>query len=521
MGEGVSEDRPELSSAMQDKRLSISYSVVIRNAAINLVGRVLPMLAALLAIPIIIRGLGLEEYGILSLVLVVVTYFSLFDFGLGGATTKFVAAALGKGEHARLPSLIWTSIVLISLLGVLAGLLMAAGTPLLVDHFLNISPKLRGQARTAFYVMSGALPFMLTASGFQGTLEAKQRYDLVNAVNIPSGTINYVLSACAAYFHSGLVPIVCLLALVRVCTCIAFFLLSLREHPALKHSFVVSLEGSRPLLVFGGWLALSNLSWPILIYMDRLAIGALLSTAILSFYAAPSDLATRLWVLPASWESLYPAYSAVGEDRHEELASLCARGFKHLALIMGPIVIFVVFFANQILRLWLGRQFELASTSVLQILAIGVYINSLASVPDRLIKGIGRADIIAKLHLAELPIYGVMLWSCVVKWGLLGAAAAWTLRATIEAVIVFAVSWSLVPANRSAFLRARLARLAVLLAALATSMWLAALLFTGIGRLITATLLFGASGVLMWNYVLDQTERRSLRSVLNLAAGGT
>jgi O-antigen/teichoic acid export membrane protein len=521
MGEGMPKNRSEVSFPMQDKKLPISYNVVIRNAAINLVGRALPMLVALLAIPIIIRGLGLEEYGILSLVLVVVTYFSLFDFGLGGATTKFVAAALGKGEQARLPSLIWTSIVLISLLGMLAGLLMALGTPLLVGHFLNISPGLRGKARSAFYIMSVALPFMLTGSAFQGTLEAKQRYDLVNVVNIPSGTINYVLSACAAYFHSGLVPVVCLLAIVRMGTCTAFFLLALREHPTLKHSFVVSLAGSRPVLVFGGWLALSNLSWPILLYMDRFAIGALLSAAILPFYSAPSDLATRLWVLPSSWESLYPAYSAVGEERQEELASLCARGFKHLALIMGPIVIFVFFFGNQILRLWLGRPFELASTGVLKILAIGVYINSLSSVPDRLIKGIGRSDIIAKLHLGELPVYGLMLWGCVVRWGLLGAAAAWALRAALEAVIVFAISWSLVPANRSAFLRARLTRLAVLLAALAAGMWVAQILFAGIGHLIMATLLFGAWGVLMWNYVLDQTERRSLRSALNLTGEGT
>ena len=62
------------------------------------------------------------------------------------------------------------------------------------------------------------------------------------------------------------------------------------------------------------------------------------------------------------------------------------------------------------LRLWLGPEFAQHSFRVLQWLAVGVFINSLAQVPFSLLQGVGRPDITATLHLIELPLYLGVLW---------------------------------------------------------------------------------------------------------------
>ena len=49
------------------------------------------MLVALVAIPILVDGLGTARFGILTLAWMVVGYFSLFDLGLGRALTKLTA----------------------------------------------------------------------------------------------------------------------------------------------------------------------------------------------------------------------------------------------------------------------------------------------------------------------------------------------------------------------------------------------------------------------------------------------
>lgn len=501
----------------QQAKLVVGYGQVLRNAGLNLAGRVLPSVVAVIAIPVIIRGLGMERYGILSLALVIVTYFGLFDFGLGDATTKFVAGALGRGDFECLPKLIWTSTALIGALGILAGLLMLLTSPLLAWHLLKVSAPLQGEATMAFRAMAVAVPFMLLGSGLRGTLEAKQRYDMVNLVAVPANIANYLIPMIAVLLRAGLVPILGYLVLVRIGTCLAYLFLCVRLFPGLRRSPQLDLDGVRPLLSFGSWLAISNLTWPVLLYLDRLVIGSILPVASLPYYSAPCDVITRLWILPASWAALYPAFSAVGEGRHDELAILSARALKHLALVMGPIIIVAICFSGKILLSWLGTRFQTQSALVFAVLAIGVYVNSLSSVPDRLVKGLGRPDIIAKLHVAELPLYGIFLVALVERWGVVGAAVAWTARATAEALIVFAVSVQLVPPTGAAIRKAGLPRLALSLLALTLAMWIVVRFFHGAAQFALGALFLAVATALAWRCVLDGTDREFLRSALNLA----
>ena len=64
---------------------------------------------ALFTIPFLIKGLGEEKFGILSLAWVVIGYFSLFDFGIGRTLTKIVAEKIGLEEIDEIPGLFWTA----------------------------------------------------------------------------------------------------------------------------------------------------------------------------------------------------------------------------------------------------------------------------------------------------------------------------------------------------------------------------------------------------------------------------
>ncbi len=77
-----------------NKPLEIKGSLLARNTLLNLIGQGLPLVVAVITIPFIIHGLGIERFGLLSLAWVVLGYFAIFDLGLGRATTKFVAEAI-------------------------------------------------------------------------------------------------------------------------------------------------------------------------------------------------------------------------------------------------------------------------------------------------------------------------------------------------------------------------------------------------------------------------------------------
>src|SRR5690242_10714343 len=114
-----------------------SGRLLARNTAWNLVGQILPMLVGILTIPVIIRAMVVDRFGVLSLAWIVVGYFSLFDLGIGRALTKMIADKLGANEELTIAPLAWTSLLLLLLLGILGALVTAMVSPLLVHRVLK------------------------------------------------------------------------------------------------------------------------------------------------------------------------------------------------------------------------------------------------------------------------------------------------------------------------------------------------------------------------------------------------
>jgi O-antigen/teichoic acid export membrane protein len=123
------------------------------------------------------------------------------------------------------------------------------------------------------------------------------------------------------------------------------------------------------------------------------------------------------------------------------------------------------------LKLWLGPEFAEHSFRVLQLLAVGVFINSLALVPFTLLQGAGRPDLTATLHLIELPLYLGLLWWLISTRGIEGAAMAWTARVTVDGLFLFGLAKRYLP-NQSP-IRVQTALLpAVALLILALAAWI-------------------------------------------------
>jgi O-antigen/teichoic acid export membrane protein len=490
----------------QAPTLEIRGSLLARNTILNLIGLGVPLLIGVFTIPFIIRWLGTERFGILSLVWIVVGYFSIFDLGLGRATTKFIAEALAKGEMNKIPKFLWTTLTFQGILGLIGGIILAGITPLLVERVLNIPSGIISEVRSSFYLLALSLPIVLVSASFRGVLEAGQRFDLINAVKIPSSAANYLLPLMAGLVGLGLPGIVSLLIISRIITLLAWVLLCLRTFPFLKTRFSFHKEIARPLFTFGGWITVSNVVGPILVYLDRFLIGTLLTIEAISYYTAPYEVVMRLGIIPGSLVMiLFPAFSALGgRNEHERTRVLFGRSIKYILVGFGPILVLLIFFAKNIMRLWLGENFAQNSTLVFQILAVGFLVNSLANVPFGFLQGIGRADITAKFHLFELLFYLPLAWILISRWGIVGAAAAWTLRVSVDTLLLFLASSKVGRISFSSLTENGVVRACVVLSAFA----LAACVVVQISWRVYGFLALTTGFLLaVWFYVFNEIEK--------------
>ena len=131
---------------------------------------------------------------------------------------------------------------------------------------------------------------------------------------------------------------------------------------------------------------------------------------------------------------LFPAFAAAEPAR---LAALYRAGLKAIVIVVLPLALTAALFAPEWMDLWLGDEYARQGARVAQWLCLGVMLNCLAYLPFALLQARGRADLTAKAHLTELPLYLVALWLLVPAQGIVGAAIAWTLRCAVDAAVLF------------------------------------------------------------------------------------
>ena len=493
----------------------ISGSLLTRNWIWNLAGQGLPLLVGLFTIPYLIRGLGTERFGILSLAWVVLGYVGLLDLGLGRATTKFVAECLGKGDVERLPGIVWSSLACQMIFGTLGTLLMGGVTVELVDRWLKISPALVGEARMAFLIIAASLPVVLATNALRGVLEATQQFDLVNYVKIPANASVFILPALAVLVGLRLPGIIFLLVLARLGATLAYLFACFRSLPILRHRFAFDLHMVRPMFAYGGWVTVSSVLSPLMMYIDRFFIGSLVSMSAVAYYTAPYEAITRAWILPGSlMGTLFPAFTNLDASGGKaKLEQLYARAVKSLLLILAPLVLLVITFAHELLRAWLGADFAAHSAPILQILAVGVLINCLAFVPLCLLQGLGHPNVTAKFHLWELPFYAVALWLLLPRMGVAGAALAWTLRVTADACLLFGSVFRRKFVSIMGVFDKSLRKTALILLLFGASLGISLLLPESLFVKATIAILFLlVLPFSVWSYGLDGRERSLLMS---------
>jgi len=215
--------------------------------------------------------------------------------------------------------------------------------------------------------------------------------------------------------------------------------------------------------------------------------------------------------------TLFPEFSQLhSNNRVDLIANYLERSMKFTLVMTGSIGVVLAIFAQSILTLWIGEAFALKAYVVMQIVAIGIIVNSLAFIPFNLLQAIGRPDIPAKMHVLELPLYIAASLMVVKTWGIEGMAIVWLSRVTLDALLnLFFAQLELRKHGQSFKLRPALhagTMLALLSLALWGSKWiLARAVVPGLASILIILTLFT---VVVWRVVLDSREKEMLSTLL-------
>lgn len=501
---------PPLGGVSAQSRALTRSGLLARNVGWNLLGVLLPLAVAVFAVPALIDGLGEARFGLLSLAWVFIGYFNIFDLGFGRALTKVVSTRIAEHREQSIPVLVATALNSVVLLAAVTAASVWFAAPWLVGSVMTIPGELQAEALGVLRVLALAIPFVILGTVLRGVLEAFQRFDLVNMVRLSSGLYLFLGPLAMLPFTQDMVWLIGMLAAGKFVGTLTFLRLCFQRVPGLAAQWRWSAPEFRALFVFGGWITAGNTLGPMLSYTDHFLIGALVSVAMVGFYIVPYQMVTKLWVIVTAIVAvLFPALSVNLVDDPERARRVFMTAMKAVVVVVAPAAWLLTAFAGEILSLWLGAQYRDIAAPLLQLFAIGVFINSFSIVTLALVQAAGRPDWVPKLFLVEMPLYLPGLYLAIQHAGLLGAALVWLAKIVVDFLFLIWAVQCLLPAARAALLSAIPGFIMLMLS-------FAPLLFAPSLELRVSyaavwVLVFAWTG---WRYLLDVNERGLLTNRL-------
>lgn len=409
--------------------------MLIKNTLYNLFGLGAPLVVGLVSIPPLVAHLGAERFGLLTLIWAIVSYFGLLDLGLGRALTQQLAMELAGDDLSEVKPLVATATWLMAGLGMLAGLVMLAAAPWtigLVEH-----QQFRDEVCSAVHAMAVGMPAIVLTSGFRGILEARHAFGVVNLIRLPMGVFTFLSPlVVVVYVGPQLDLIAWVLVVGRIVACVVHGYYAWRVLPENAGSFSFTPDLVKPLVASGGWMTVSNIVGPFMGYLDRFAVGAVVSAGAVAYYATPQEMVMKLSILPAALMAvMFPTFAKSTRDGAMDKPGLFEQSAFLLFLMSMPMCAVIAIFSDLILTHWISPDFSAHAAGVMILLACGMLINSVASAPFTWLQASNKAWVVALIHTVELPLFFGSLWIGLRYFGIQGAAVAWIGRIALDSLL--------------------------------------------------------------------------------------
>jgi O-antigen/teichoic acid export membrane protein len=403
---------------------------------LNILGKVFPIFAALIGIPIILGQIGTELFGILIIVWVFVGYTSILDLGLPRGVIKVLSDYSDEPNEEK-SKVINTSLSMMFLMGIFSGVVIYLLSDVLVTDWLKIEPGFQQDARISIIIIASSYPILITLSGFRAILESYQKFATINKLGAMYGSLNYLLPAVVVLFYPSLVYIVAITVLVRLMN-----ILHLCKHvnglfSTERVRFFISAKEFKPLFSYSQWLILATVFAMVTAVADRFIIGSLVSMSATAYYSTPLEILMKLEIIPIALIAvLFPAFTLATAKKQEGTEYVYNLSVKLMALGFSFISYFLILFSDLLLTLWLGAEFAASASYVFKLLCFGVYLISFLYIAQTLVQGIGRPDISAFIYLI-LMVIGIPFTYYLIKiYSIDGAAIARVARIMFELGII-------------------------------------------------------------------------------------
>ncbi len=478
------------------------------------------LLSGIVVTPIIVRVLGVEQYGIWSVIGSLAAFVILLDLGIGPTVIRFAAEQRGRGAAHETSELASAGLAIYGVLAV-ATVALGLGLAWVLPSAIDIPERLVWPARATLLLVVGGLAVRFPLGLFGNLLAGQQRYDVVNLGSV-LGALLYAVSV-------GTVLLVWgggLLVLGVVTFGVTVFRLALplpwlrRELPGLRlQAALVTRSRLRELARFSLGNFLIQIASKVTFTTDVLVVGILLGTVAAGHYGIAAKLFALVFGIGVAGSNLlFPALAQMeGAAELERQRRYLLAGIRGGLAVVALAVLPLALLPDRLLALWLGGDYQTEgfsrSVAVLVLLVVSLLFIQPSYAVGQFLVARGRHARLAVARLATVSVnlgLSIALAATVGIWGV-------ALATLVTEALFFTVAVPLLVRQSGAIevstLMGAWAR-PVVLAGLAASATLVPARLLGADSFLELGLAgaawTAAFGALILRFGLEESERRGL-----------
>ncbi len=411
---------------MSDKR------IIKRNIIWSSAGLVAEIATGFLALPFLVAKLGSEMYGVWLILGSLTVYLSMLEMGVRGSIGRHISLYHARGDQRGVNQILAVGATFLFCTGIGVLLSLFLCEPLFFQ-FYAIPEGEYNRVSLTYRLMAVNVAVVLVGTAFDAALWGYQRFDWLNAIDIPFLLARTALTFALVRSGSDITTLGAVTLVLWTGSTLCKALLTFRADPNLSISIHhLSRSSFRELLGYGSWNIIGTFARLSRTQLGPILLGSFLGLAIVPIYAiAARLLAAVVAAMNAATGALTPHATALhATDQTARQRQLFLVGGRHAAALSTFLIAYLFILGAPLITLWVGPSFSSAA-ALLTILLLGESLPCTQYVTNGIILATARHRSLAAFALLE-TITTCVLMACLLPiLGLIGAGVSLSVPAFI------------------------------------------------------------------------------------------
>lgn len=404
--------------------------MVRRNLISNYVGQSLAALMGVIFVPLYIKYLGIESYGLIGIFAIMQTVLSLLDAGISPSISREMAQFTGGARSIQSIRDLLRSVEAIALgFSLLIGAAVFLSSSWISSYWINNNNQPHDLVVRTVTAMGIVCACRFIESIYRSAIIGLQRQVLLNLVVTVISAIRSVGAIGVLVLYSPTIDAFFgWQVIISLATLPIFYICTHRSIPKGERSDKCSIEALRGISNFAGAMLLIAITSILLTQVDKILLSHMLPLAEFGYYTFASLVAGTLYMIayPAvqAWypqlNKMHGAGDSVGYNRAFHAAS------QIVGVTLGSAAVFLTIFSEPLLQFW-TKDLVLTSKSayLVSIIAFGNLLNSLMIVPYHAQLSQGWTGLRVKINFMLLFIFVPIVFWVVPRYAAVGVAWTW------------------------------------------------------------------------------------------------